>query len=192
MNPRRCHAIAIAACLLQISAAWLCGQANQIIYSSSLQNGWVDESWASDNLANTSPVLPGFSDSISVFCTGYGALYLSQTPSASTPYTNLTFWLNGGDTGGQVLTVTGTLSQANQTPYTLPALASNTWKEFTIPLRPLAWPTRRTLTAFGIWNDNDFTIPTFYVDDIFLVAGLCRRRPRPAPAASTEYSVGLF
>src|SRR5271157_1474623 len=134
MNPRRCHAIAVAACLLQISAAWLCGQTNQIIYSNSLQNGWVDYSWATDNLANTNPVLSGFSKSISVSCTEYAALYLSQTPSDSTPYTNLTLWLNGGASGGQVLTVTGTLDQVDQTPYTLPALAANTWKEFTIPL----------------------------------------------------------
>ena len=33
---------------------------------------------------------------------------------------------------------------------------------------PLAWPTSRTLTAFGSWNDTNLTIPTFYVDDIFL------------------------
>ena len=151
MNPPlACHAIAIAACLLQISAAWLCGQANEIIYSNSLQNGWVDESWATDNLANTNPVLSGFSDSISVFCTEYAALYLSQTPSSSTPYTNLTFWLNGGATGGQVLTVTGTLDQAP----TRPLIRCQPWpptpgRNLLFPCRPLAWPTSRTLTAFG-------------------------------------------
>ena len=170
MNPRRCHAIAIAACLLQISAAWLCGQANQIIYSNSLQNGWMDESWATVNLANTSPVLPGFSNSISVFCTEYGALQLSQTPSSSAPYTSLTFWLNGGDTGGQVLTVTGTLDGTDQTLYTLPALAANIWQEFTIPLSAIGVADQPDFDGIWIWNYNNFTIPTFYVDDIFLNA----------------------
>ena len=168
MNPRRCHAIAIAACLLQISAAWLCGQANEIIYSNSLQNGWVDESWATDNLANTNPVLSGFSDSISVSCTGYTALYLSQTPSSSAPYTNLTLWLNGGATGGQVLTVTGTLDQVDQTPYVLPALAANTWQEFTVPLAAIGVADQPDFDGIWIWNDTNLTIPTFYVDDIFL------------------------
>ncbi len=177
MKPRQCHAIAISACLLQISAAWLCGQTNEIIYSNSLQNGWVDGSWASDNLANTSPVLPGFSNSISVFCTGYAALQLSQTPSSSAAYTNLTFWLNGGETGGQVLTVTGTLDEVDQTLYTLPPLAANSWQEFTIPLSAIGVADQPDFDGIWIWNYNDFTIPTFYVDDIFLVAG----PPLPPP-----------
>ena len=168
------------------SAAWLSGQTNEIIYSNSLQNGWVDtDSWATDNLANTNPVLSGFSDSISVFCTEYAALYLSQTPSDSTPYTNLTFWLNGGASGGQVLTVTGTLSGANQTPYTLPPLASNTWMEFTVPLSAIGVADQPDFDGIWIWNDTNFTIPTFYVDDIVLVAG----SPPGAPAAPTGLSV---
>jgi hypothetical protein len=164
-----------------MSAAWLCGQANQIIYANNLQNGWVDWSWATDNLANTSPVLPGFSNSISVFCTEYAALYLSQTPSSSAYYTNLTFWLNGGETGGQVLTVTGTLDQAEQTLYTLPALAANTWQEFTIPLSAIGVADQPDFDGVWIWNDNDFTIPTFYVGDIFLVAGSLPSPPPPPP-----------
>jgi autotransporter-associated beta strand protein len=184
MNPRRCRATAIAACLLQISAAWLCGQTNQIIYSNSLQNGWVDDSWATDNLANTNPVLSGFSNSISVFCTEYAALYLSQTPSSSAPYTNLTFWLNGGAAGGQVLTVTGTLDEVEQTLYTLPALAANTWQEFTIPLSAIGVAGQPDFDGIWIWNNTNFTIPTFYVDDIVLVAV-----PSGAPAAPTGLSV---
>jgi hypothetical protein len=171
-----CQAPAIAACLLHISAACLCGQANEIIYSNSLQNGWSNWSWATVNLANTNPVLPGFSNSISVFCTEYAALYLSQTPSYSAYYTNLTFWLNGGDTGGQVLTVTGTLNEIDQTLYTLPALAANTWQEFSIPLSALGVADQPNFDGIWIWNNNDFSIPTFYVGDIFLVAG-----PPPPP-----------
>jgi hypothetical protein len=171
MNQRRCHAPAFAACVLQISAACLCGQANELVYFNSLQNGWSDWSWATDNLSNTSPVLSGFSNSISVFCTEYAALYLSQTPSSSAPYTNLTFWLNGGETGGQVLTVTGTLDQAEQTLYTLPPLAANTWTNFIIPLSAIGVADQPDFDGIWIWNDTNFSIPTFYVDDIVLVAG---------------------
>ncbi len=181
MNQRRCRAIIIAACLLQISAAWLCGQANQIIYANSLQNGWVDGSWASDNLANTSPVLPGFSNSISVFCTGYAAFQLSQPPSSSAYYTNLIFWLNGGDTGGQVLTVAGTLDGTYQALCTLPPLAANTWKKFTIPLSALGVADQTNFDGIWIWNYNGFTIPTFYVADIFLVASGTLPPPPPPP-----------
>ncbi|MGD0812394.1 MAG: glycosyl hydrolase family 28 protein [Verrucomicrobiota bacterium] len=177
MKPPWRRAMTLAACLLQISAACLCGQIpNQIIYSNTLQNGWMDDSWATDNLASTNPVLSGLSNSISVFCTEYGALYLSRTPSSSALYTNLTFWLNGGTSGGQVLTVTGTLDQVDQTLYTLPALASNTWQEFSIPLSALGVANQPDFDGIWIWNDTDTTIPTFYVDNIFLAAG-----PPPLP-----------
>jgi hypothetical protein len=174
--------MAIAACLLQISAAWLCGQVNQIIYSSSLQNGWTDsDSWASDNLACANPVLPSFSNSISVFCTEYAALVLSQTPSSSVDYAALTFFLNGGDTGGQVLTVTGTLDGVDQTLYTLPALAANTWQEFTIPLSALGVADQTNFDGIWFLNYTDSSIPPFYVGDVFLVAGSLPPLPPPPP-----------
>jgi len=193
MNKGRSHAILVAACLLQLSAACLCGQTNQIIYANSLQNGWVDESWATDNLADTNFVLPGFSNSISVFCTEYAALALAQTPSSSAYYSSLTFWLNGGETGGQVLTVAGTLDGSYQTLLTLPPLASNTWKEFTIPLSAIGVADQTDFDGIWIWNDTASTIPTFYVGDIFLVAGSPPPPPPPPPPPNTYiiYSNGL-
>jgi len=153
-------------------------QGNQIIYSNSLQNGWVVYPWGGEtnNLACTSPVPSGDSDSISVDCTSYTALYLHQTPSDSTPYTNLTFWLNGGASGGQVLTVTGSIDGNGQTRYTLPALAANTWQQFTVSLADLGVADQPQFEGIWIWNYTGNTIPTFYVDNIVLVAG-----PPPGP-----------
>jgi hypothetical protein len=163
-------AIAIAVCLLQTSTAWVLAQ-NETIYSNSLQNGWADWSWASDNLANTSTVLSGYTDSISVSCTKDTALYLHQTPASSSPYTNLTFWLNGGPSGGQVLTVAGTLNEVNQTFYVLPALAAGTWQQFTVPLSAIGVANQSDFDGIWLFNNTSSTIPTFYVDDIVLVAG---------------------
>ncbi|HUD82680.1 MAG TPA: hypothetical protein VMQ67_04225, partial [Candidatus Saccharimonadales bacterium] len=88
-------------------------QTNEIIYSNTLQNGWADWSWSStNNFTCTSPVRPGNSDSISVSSGAYGALYVNVsavTELDSSMFTNLTFWLNGGPSGGQVLTVDSTL-----------------------------------------------------------------------------------
>ena len=151
-------------------------QTNQVIYSNGLQNGWMDWSWASDSVSNKSPVLAGFSESISVSCGGWAALYLAQTPFDVTLYTNLTFWLNGGASGGQVLTVTGTENGASQTPYTLPALAANSWKQFTVSLAEMGVADAPDFDGIWIWNNTASTIPTFYVDDIVLVAG-----PPPGP-----------
>jgi Glycoside hydrolase family 44 len=169
-----CAAAILATGWLSVCAAR--AQTNEVIYSSSLQNGWQNWSWASVNLACTSPVLTGYADSISVSCTNYTALYLHQSPADSTPFTNLTFWLNGGASGGQVLSVTGTLNGGNQTVYTLPALAANTWTQFTVSLASMGVADSADFDGIWIWNDNGITIPTFYVDDIVLVAG-----PPPGP-----------
>jgi hypothetical protein len=154
-------------------------QGDQIIYSNSLQNGWSVDPWGGEttSLTCTNPVLPGISDSISVSCTEWTALYLAQTPSDSTPYTNLTFWANGGASGGQVLSLQGTLSgQPQGNPYALAALAANTWQQFTVSLAAMGVADQPNFDGIWIWNYSASTLPTFYVDDIVLVAG-----PPPGP-----------
>ena len=135
-------------------------QTNQIIYDDSLENGWADWSWATVNLANTSPVHSG-SDSISVTCGGYAALYLEHTAFDSSPYTNLTFWINGGSAGGQVLTVEATLSGGMQSGYVLPALATNTWEQFNVPLSALGVADQPNMDGIWIWNDTAASCPAF-------------------------------
>ena len=154
----------------------------------------MDGSWATVNFANTNPVLAGFSNSISVSCSGYSALALYQTPSSSAPYTNLTFWLNGGPTGGQNLTVYGTLNQDTQTPYPLPPLAANTWQEFMIPLSDLGVADATNFDGIWILSTNDLPIPVFYVDDIFLLAGppVAPPPPPPRPTNIIIYSNSLI
>src|SRR5947207_15606777 len=79
-------------------------QADQPIYTDSLTNGWQDYSWALHNLANTSPVHSG-TRSVSVTASNYTGFYLGHAQFGTGPYTNLTFWINGGSTGGQHLKV---------------------------------------------------------------------------------------
>src|ERR1700723_3825504 len=82
--------------LFQAAASHVCAQANQIIYDDALENNWQNWSYSvTANFANTSPVHSG-SDSISATITGaYGGVQIIN-PSGlnSTPYTNITFWLN--------------------------------------------------------------------------------------------------
>src|ERR1700722_7737581 len=81
-------------------------QTDMVIYDDAVENGWVNTyGWATVlNYANTSPVLSG-ADSIAVGCNGYEAVYLHHNNAFnSSPYTSLSFWINGG-TGGQSLVV---------------------------------------------------------------------------------------
>jgi alpha-N-arabinofuranosidase len=144
-------------------------QSDQTIYADALANGWQNWSWATVNLTSTQPVQAG-NNSISVSATAYQALYLHQTPFGSSLYSNLVFWINGGATGGQLLEVQATLNGIAQTVVALPALAANTWQQFSIPLSSLGVQSKPNFDGFWIQDRSGTTQPTFYVDTISLKA----------------------
>ena len=113
-------------------------QTDQTIYTDSRQNSWQDWGWATTiNYANTSPVHSG-SDSIRVTLGNpWEAIYIAHTAFDSTPYTNLTFWINGGPSGGQQLLVQGHAGGNYQTSVNLAPLAANTWQKISISLAAL-------------------------------------------------------
>jgi alpha-N-arabinofuranosidase len=154
-------------CLTHASAAR--AQSDQAVYTDALVNGWQNWSWATVNLANTSPVQSG-TDSISVSAGPYQALYLHQTPFDSTLYASLVFWINGGATGGQLLQVQGTLNGTAQTVVALAPLAANTWQQITIPLSSLGVQDQPDFDGFWIQDRSGTTEPTFYVDTISITA----------------------
>jgi hypothetical protein len=147
---------------------------NETIYSNSLQNGWQNWSWSSGiSFSSTSPVRPGDSDSISVSTGGYGALYVHAAADfESAVFTNLSFWLNGGPSGGQVLTVVATLAEQGQADnVTVGPLPANAWRQFIIPLASLGVAYEANLDGFWFQNNTANTIPTYYVSDLVLVGG---------------------
>ncbi len=148
-------------------------QTDQSVYTDALANGWQNWSWATVNLANTTPVQSG-ADSISVSAGPYQALYLHHDPFDSTLYASLSFWIDGGASGGQLLQVQATLNGAAQTVVTLPPLAANTWTQITIPLSSLGVQSQPDLDGFWIQDRSGATQPTFFVDTISILA-------QPAP-----------
>jgi len=151
--------LAMAVCLR------LAAQSPQTVYDDSLQNGWQNWSWATVSLTNSSPVHGG-SSSISVSSAGWEALYLHHAAQNSSQWTNLTFWINGGSTGGQVIQVQGARNMVAQTNHitVLPPLAANTWVKMVVPLSQIDIS---NVTDFdGFWLQVQGTAPTFYVDDI--------------------------
>lgn len=143
-------------------------QSDQIIYPDALQNGWQDWSWATVNLGNSSPVHGG-SSSISVSSTNWQGLYLHHTAQNGAAFTHLTFWINGGSTGGQSVQVQAQRNGVSQNAVVLVPLPVNSWRQEIIPLTSLGVA---TATDFdGVWWQarNSGLTPTFYVDDIALV-----------------------
>ena len=96
----------------------------------------------------------------------------SGTTVDTTIYTNLSFWVNGGATGGQTILVSGETNGTGLSGVSVTAPA-NTWKQITISLASLGINNVTNLTGFQIGNGTS-TQP-FFIDDMRLVAA-------PAPA----------
>ena len=143
-------------------------QMNQVIYNDSLQNGWMNYGWTKIDYANTSVVHSG-SDSIAVTITnGYQAIYLGHNSFDSTPYTNLTFWISGGSSGGQQLNVQAIVWGMAQSAVSLSALVTN-WQQITLSLASLNAANQPNVSGFWLEDRTGLAQPTFYLDDIALL-----------------------
>lgn len=165
---------AVRGCILGLLLAGgaVQAQADQAIYTDSLQNSWEAWGWTQINYSNASPVHSG-SKSISVSITNntYQAIYLHHTAIDTIGYTNLTFWVNGGASGGQKLQVQAILGSTAQAAVALPNLPTNAWQQITLSLASLGVASQTTFTGFWIQDRLGAAQPTFYLDDITLVAG---------------------
>ena len=144
--------------------------ADQIIYSDSLQNGWQDWSWAAVKTSNASPVHSG-ACSISVNCTNWSALYLGNAAMSVNGYTNLSFWINGGAKGGQTVQAQATLSSGPQAAIQIGPLPTNAWRQVNLSTDALGITGAADFTGFWIQCETSGSTPAFYVDDIVLQSG---------------------
>lgn len=150
-----------------------------MVYSDSLQGTWQNWSWANVNFSNTSPVHTG-SDSIAVTMTAWSGMYLHLDAFDSTQFAALTFWVNGGPTGGQNIQVQATLSGQAQTAVPIGPLKANTWTLVTVPLSALGVDARPDLDGFWLQDTTGGSQPTFYVDDIVFTASKVVPPPQTA------------
>jgi hypothetical protein len=145
-------------------------QADQTIYDDALQNAWENWSWAVVNLNNSTPAHGG-SKSITVAADAWEAVYFHHPAFDSAPFTNLTFWIHGGASGGQRLQVQGLLNGTAQAAVNIGPLAANTWQQITLSLGALGVANQPNLDGFWIQDRTGTTQPAFYVDDVALIAG---------------------
>src|SRR5690348_8668951 len=93
-------ALTILTFLLVVDAA----RADQAIYDDTLQNGWMNWSWCTTDLASTEFVHSGSGSIKATYTAGYQGLYLSHANFDSSPYISLRFWINGGAVSGRSIT----------------------------------------------------------------------------------------
>ncbi len=172
-RPGKC----LLALVLASSLTGLHAQNNLAIYTDSLVNGFQDWGWATHNYTNTSPVHSGSNSvSVTIATANYDGLQICRGSDLdSTPYTSVSFWINGGASGGQQLQVAGlarilTTNNVWQLTTNLANLTANTWQQITIPLSTLGVANKTNFTGLVIQSRIGAVQPTFYLDDIQLNA----------------------
>ncbi|MBM3858533.1 MAG: alpha-L-arabinofuranosidase [Verrucomicrobia bacterium] len=160
----KCKYIALLKTALLLGTGTGPAFADQTIYDDALVNSWQDYGWATLNYTNSSPVHSG-THSISVTAGAYEALYLHHAAFATSGYSNLTFWIHGGTSGGQLLQVQALLNGSAQPATNLPPLTTS-WQQIVLPLAALGVANKSNMDGFWIQSRSGTSIPTFYVDDI--------------------------
>lgn len=147
---------------------------DQAIYSDALENGWQNWSWASVSFSATSPVHAG-AKSIAVAADGWEAVYLHHDAIDSSGFSAVSFWIHGGATGSRVQ-LQALLSGQAQPAFAITPTAD--WQQVTVSLSALGAANKPDLDGFWIQDTTGATKPTFYIDDMRLIAGA------PPPPAS--------
>ncbi len=173
----------VAGAFLLCVVATAPAQAPLPVYTDHLVNGFQDWGWATHDYANPAPVHSGTASVAVTLASPYQGLQIYHPDMDSRPYSSLSIWVNGGASGGQRLQVygllhVGTANNAGQGQYfSLGTLHTNTWQQVIVPLSALGVANKSNFTGFVIQDRVGAAQPTFYVDDIQLVAA-------PAPALS--------
>ncbi len=98
--------------------------------------------------------------------------FITIPPSTHAGYTNLSFWVNGGSSGGQLLKlqmVIGNTVVGGEID--LAALPTNTWQQINAPMSTLVAPGQPLIDGFWLADRTGTAQPTLYADDVVLVAG---------------------
>lgn len=153
-------------------------RADLTIYNDSLADGWQNWSWASVDTGSTAAAHNG-SASIAVTASAWSALYLSyvNTPINSASYGKISFWANGGPTGGQTVKISALLNGVAQPGVNVGPLVANTWTKYEVSLSVLGAANSTTLNGFWFQEGTGADQPVFYVDDVSLTSAVATNPP---------------
>ncbi|MFN7990335.1 MAG: glycoside hydrolase family 44 protein [Thermoanaerobaculia bacterium] len=154
------------------------GAADTVVYDDQLRNGFQDwtGAWTTYSLTQTSVVHTGTKAISFVPGSDYsGVFFHSPTSLSPASYAKLSFWVNGGATGGQKLQVallvsgsaTGTEVQLG-TYFGGGGVPANAWSLVEVTMATFGPPG----SFDGVWIRSSLgsNQPTVYVDDLVLVA----------------------
>jgi alpha-L-arabinofuranosidase len=161
------------------------GQTDLTLYDEGLAPGWQNWSWATVDLASTANAHSG-AVSIAVTPAAWSALYLrsADAPLDTNGYLNLSFWVHGGETGGQTIQVAAVVNDEPQPGVRVATPAAGSWQKITVPLATLNADSRANVNGFWIQQGSGVDDPTYYVDLVVLESGVPPTPPPPVNGMS--------
>ena len=142
-------------------------QTNFSIYSDQLDNGFQNWSWGANNFSSPAPVHSG-TYAVSLNGVAWQAVSFWHSDFNPAPYTNLTFWVNGGVAGGQVVQVYAQYGTNTGPSYPLPTLTATNWRQFNLPLSTLGVAGVTNLNRINFQLTASGTPNSFSLDDVSL------------------------
>jgi alpha-N-arabinofuranosidase len=140
---------------------------DSIIYDDKFESGWQSWSSATIDPAATENVHTG-TDALKVTLTPTQQVQFGNVPADGLEFNQLSFWVNGGPTGGQRLYVQASIMDIGYPSVNLDPLSPNTWTHETISLQQLGVAGLEDLKSFRI-GTTDTSASTLYLDDVTLV-----------------------
>jgi hypothetical protein len=134
-------------------------------------NGWQDYGGVPFYVTNT----PTHSGTKALCLAPNGtsqALHFVHSAFDTSIYTNLTFWMNGGASGGQALSVGATLGGTEQGTQSVGPAPTNSWKQVTLSLVSLGVANKTNFDGLYFHLSSSAVQPPIYLDDISLGAAV--------------------
>jgi hypothetical protein len=150
---------------------------NRIYGNLVFNNGWHEYGWGPRFVTNN-PVHSGTLSYCLAPDGGWQAISLIQDDLDTSLYTNLTFWINGGSSGGQSVVVKGMLGGIDQPSVGIGIngkLPTNSWLQVSLPLAALGCANKTNFDGIRLQSASPSAQPAFFIDDVVL-----RAAPPPA------------
>ncbi|HVN76934.1 MAG TPA: glycoside hydrolase family 44 protein, partial [Thermoanaerobaculaceae bacterium] len=194
-TPRLLVTVLLAGLLALASAPPAQAPGDTQVYADALGSGWSDWSWSTAaDFASHAQAHDGTSSLAVTYQSAWAGHYLHADPTLDgSGFVAVRFWIHGGTAGGQRLRlfVYRTPSDASD-GYDVTATAG-VWQQVQVPLAALGGAA--TISGL-VWQDTTGGAqPTFYLDDIALVAGTATPTPTPptgsGPLLAIDAGAGL-
>lgn len=151
------------------------------IFRDVAENGWVTESWtwAKDVSWDETKTVYAGKTAIRVRFNGYEGLKFHHDPLDMRPFNRISFYINGGPSGGQLVQIGAACSEkpcSNKGGVRLEPLPAGKWVAVTIPLEELELAGKPDVSAFWIQGSRNGLQEPVYVDEVRLL-----KPDEPAP-----------